>query len=82
VELKALTASRMARPACIAFSGEKVCKKAVRGMEHVISTFVSHTMLLVQARAEEMERLERIDMMLLIDARTLLFPPESLDDGI
>jgi hypothetical protein len=39
-------------------------------------------MSLVQARAEAAERLERIDMMLLIDAMTLLFPPESLHDGI
>jgi hypothetical protein len=72
----------MARPACIAFSGENVCKKAVRGVEHATSGFIPHTMSLVQARAEAAERLERIDMMLLIDAMTLLLPPESLDDGI
>jgi len=54
----------------------------VRGVEHAISAFISHTMSLVQARAGAAERLERIDMVLLIDAMTLLFPPESLDDGI
>jgi hypothetical protein len=57
-------------------------KKAVRGVEHAISGFISHTMSLAQARAEAAERLERIDMVLLIDAMTLLLPPESLDDGI
>ena len=57
-------------------------KKVVRGVEHAISTSISHTMSLAQARAEAAERLERIDMMLLIDAMTLLLPPESLDDGI
>jgi hypothetical protein len=57
-------------------------KKVVRGVEHAISTSISHTMSLAQARAEAVERLERIDMMLLIDAMTLLLSPESLDDGI
>jgi len=72
----------MARPACIAFSGENACKKIVRGVEHAISGYISDTVLLAQARAEAAERLERIDMVLLIDAMTLLLPPESLDDGI
>jgi hypothetical protein len=57
-------------------------KKIVRGVEHAISGFISNTMLLAQARAEAVERLERIDMVLLIDAMTLLLPPESLDDSI
>ena len=52
------------------------------GVEHAISGFVSQTMSLVQARAEVVESLERIDMLLLIDAMTLLFSPESLEDGI
>jgi hypothetical protein len=57
-------------------------KNDVRGVEHAISGFISHTMSLVQARVEAVERLERIDMMLLIDAISLLFPLESLDNGI
>jgi len=57
-------------------------KKIVRGVEHAISGCISDTVLLAQARAEAAERLERIDMVLLIDAMTLLLPPESLDDGI
>jgi hypothetical protein len=57
-------------------------KKAVRDVEHAISAFISHTMSLAQARAEAAERLERIDMVLLIDAMILSFLPESLDDGI
>jgi hypothetical protein len=57
-------------------------KKAVRGVEHSIRAFISYTMSLAQARAEAAERLERIDIMFLIDAMTLLLPPESLDDGI
>jgi hypothetical protein len=46
-------------------------KKAVRGVEHAISAFISYTISLAQARAEAAERLERIDMVLLIDAMTL-----------
>jgi hypothetical protein len=57
-------------------------KKAVRGVEHAIKAFISYTISLAQARAEAAERLESIDMVLLIDAMTLLLPPESLDDGI
>jgi hypothetical protein len=57
-------------------------KKSVRGVEHAINVFISHTMSLAQARAEAAERLERIDMVLLIDAMILSIPPESLDDGI
>ena len=57
-------------------------KKAIRGVEHAISGFISHTMSLAQARAEAAERLERIDMVHLINAMTLLLPLESLDNGI
>jgi hypothetical protein len=39
-------------------------------------------MSLAQARAEAAERLERIDMVLLIGDMTLLLPPKSLDDDI
>jgi hypothetical protein len=72
----------MARLAFIAFSGENVCKEAIRGMGHVINTFISHTISLAQARAEAAERLERIEIVLLIDTMTLSLPPKALDDGI
>ena len=56
-------------------------KKGVRDVEHAIIASISHTMSLAQARAEAAERLERIDMVLLIDVMTLLLSPESLDNG-
>ena len=57
-------------------------KKGVRGVEHAISGFISHTMSLAQARAEAAERLESIEIVLLIDTMTLSLPPKALDDGI
>jgi hypothetical protein len=72
----------MVRPAFIAFSGENVCEEAIRGVGHVINGFISYTMSLAQARAEAAERLERIEIVLLIDTMTLSLPPTALDDGI
>ena len=58
-------------------------KKAVRDVEHAIGALISHTKsLLAQARAEAAERLESIEIVLLIDTMTLSLPPKALDDGI
>jgi len=72
----------MARPAFIAFLGENVCKEAIRGMGHIVNAFISYTISLAQARAGAAERLERIEIMLLIDTMTLSHPPKALDNGI
>ena len=72
----------MARPAFIAFSGENVCEEAIRGVGHVINAFISYTISLAQARAEAAERLERIEIVLLINTMTLSLPLTALDDGI
>jgi hypothetical protein len=72
----------MARLEFIAFSGENVCKEAIRGVGHVINGFISYTMSLAHARAEAAKRLERIGIVLLIDTMTLSLPPKALGDGI